>query len=135
MDEKLKLIKYLNYLLSNLKYRINLLNIIDSNKNKHLMFNKDIVNSIFIIILLKNILAFYVKNRYISRIIADFSYNWNFSTQWRLFEITVFIFTILVELLSYFNHNNKKILKIIAIELQTNKFDIPINAFKCIQNY
>ena len=54
-----------------------------SNK-RFIFFNPILVNIILIILLIKNIISIFIENDNISKLLSDFSHDWDFSIQWKV---------------------------------------------------
>ena len=133
MNENLKLIENLIYLIGNNYWRISLKNSNAFERNIGFIF-KPIVVIVLLLILFRNILLVFINNNIFSKIMADFSHDWEFGIQFKLIEILCALFLLLMKLIAYYDNKNKEISKIISIELTQRKVDRKsIQIFKRIE--
>ena len=125
MDTKLELIESLIYLIGNQKLRIDLSNVINNRfaNHKKYIFNPFFIKCIiFILIIFANILILNNRDLYYSKLMCDFSYNWDFGIQYKIISIYGMILVLMIEINNYFNYKNMRISKIISNDLQTIRY-------------
>ena len=133
MDNKLRLINGLIYLIGKHKLRIGLPEVNGFKSKYSYIFDPKFINTITLIMIFRAIINIYIKNDFISKyILCDFSYELDFGNEWKVFEITAFSFVIILQILIYYNYKNSYNSKIID-ELNIEVFDTKLmNLFKYI---
>ena len=132
MDISLELIQNLIYLINKNYIRIGLPNANGFESDKRFIFKPILVNSILIIFFLKCISNLFIENLYISQIMADYSHDWDFGIQWKIFETSTAGFTLLIQLNSY-KANYSPIFKTTELMFKRNEKNfINLNIFKTI---
>ena len=133
MDEKLNLIESLIYLFGKHYWSIGLTN------TKGFVFNPIVVTVIPIVVIIRNILLIINNDKYISKILADFSHDWEYGIQWKILEILWFSYILSIQIIAYNNNKDNDISKIISTELFERKIDqkvIPIfKRIECFAKY
>ena len=118
MDNKLELIESLIYLIGRQNLRIGLQNVNAFQSDKRFIFKPLVVNSILIIMIFRDIIMIYNKDQYFSKLLSDFSYNWDFGIQWKILESSIFIWTGITVINNYYNYKNLTISQIISTDLK-----------------
>ena len=131
MISKLELIEDLIYLIGKQYLMFGLPKVNEFMNYNRVIFKPVIVNTILIIMIIKNMLNILFKNTILSNIFVDFSKDWDFGIQWKLFENIVIISGLIIQFIVYSNFKNNQISKIILLEFKNKRLiKLNLNSFK-----
>ena len=106
MNYNLESIEGLINLIEKQKIRIGLPNVNGFASDKRYIFKPILVNTILIIFLFKCIFDLFIEDKYISKIVANYSRDWDFSIQWNIFESLTLLFVLSTHIIFYNNYKN-----------------------------
>ena len=107
MEYKLELIEGLIYLIGKQYLTFGLPKIDGFGNEYRFIFNPILVNIVYYIMLFKHIICALVRDKRISKLLADFTYNWEFSFQWNSFVTSVMLLGLFIQFVMYFNFKSK----------------------------
>ena len=113
----LNLIENLIYLIVKNYWRIGLTN------DKGFIFKPIIILFVLILLIFKNIVSFINNDYYFSKIMADYTHDWEFGIQWKICEILWASRELLIQLITYYDIKSNGNSKLITIELIERKID------------
>ena len=121
--QRLYIIECLIHLIIKYKLRTGLPEIRGFLSERPLILNPILVNIVLILLCFRNSILLYENNEYLSKLMADFTYNWVFGIQWKLTEIFTWICLIFMEINTYINHRSIETSRILAKELYDIKIE------------
>jgi hypothetical protein len=107
-DKKLELIKKLLIIEGEKNYRNGYHIYNDNYQKRKRLFHPIILNAFFAIIMLRNLISFFIHENYYSIIIGDFLFNFEFKPQFILVFSIFCLITVLSQIASYFNQKDNK---------------------------
>src|SRR5882724_7276500 len=123
---KVVFIDELIYLIGEMNYRRGGHKFNDNYRKRSLLFNPFVINIIFIVIIIREIISLFITNEYLSQIIGDFTYNLKFKNNLLICIIMTYLLLIIIEINNYYNFKNNKIRKTLETEgkqnLMNNKY-------------
>ena len=119
MNSKLELIDDLIYLIGKQYLTFGLPKIDGFETSTRFIFNPIIINGVLTAFCIKIFLCSLIRKKDILKLLADFTYDWDFSFYLNSFIYSIVILAFLIQLIIYSNFKSEKILKIISIEFQT----------------
>ena len=132
MSYNLELIEGLINLIEKQKIRIGLPNVNGFASDKRFIFKPILVNTILILSLFKCISDLFIEDKYISKIMANYSYDWDFGIQWNLNEIFSISFVLSTHIISYRNYKSNTHFESIALGLGSSNLNNSSNVFTSI---
>jgi len=120
MLSKVVFIDELIYLIAEMVYRRGGHNLNDNYRKRSLLFNPFVINIVFIVIIIREIISLFITNEYLSQIIGDFSYKYQFKYQFKVIVFITYSTIIITEINNYYNFKNNKIHKTLETEGKQN---------------
>ena len=118
MNNKLEFIESLIHLIVKHKLSFGLPNVNGFESDKRFIFNPLLVNGVLVLLLFRDFTNILLRNELMSKLLCDFSQNWDFNIEWKLCEIFSISLNLLVVLNNYFDLCNKSLSKIILKETE-----------------
>src|SRR5882724_6201046 len=126
MLSNIEFIENMIYLIGEMVYRRGGHKFNDNYRKRSLLFNPFVINIIFIVIIIREIISLFITNEYLSQIIGDFTYNLKFKNNLLICIIMTYLLLIIIEINNYYNFKNNKIHKTLETEgkqnLMNNKY-------------
>src|SRR5882724_7355448 len=90
MLSKIEFIDNMIYLIGEMVYRRGGHKFNDNYRKRSLLFNPFVINIVFIVIIIREIISLFIINEYLSQIIGDYGYKLQFKIQLKISQILSF---------------------------------------------
>src|SRR5882724_7874399 len=106
MLSNIEFIENMIYLIGEMVYRRGGHKFNDNYRKRSLLFNPFVINIVFIVIIIREIISLFITNEYLSQIIGDFAYNLKFKIQFKIIVFLAYSLMITMEINNYYNFKN-----------------------------
>jgi len=131
---KVVFIDELIYLIGEMNYRRGGHKFNDNYRKRSLLFNPFVINIVFIVIIIREIISLFITNEYLLQIIGDFAYKMRFKFEIKFITISILFMAIINLIINYFHFKNNKIHKTLKTEGKQNLMNKKTQKYMKIMN-
>src|SRR5882724_189313 len=134
MLSNIEFIENMIYLIGEMVYRRGGHKFNDNYRKRSLLFNPFVINIVFIVIIIREIISLFITNEYLLQIIGDFAYKMRFKFEIKFITISILFMAIINLIINYFHFKNNKIHKTLKTEGKQNLMNKKTQKYMKIMN-